>query len=56
MNKQQQPDSSISDTFAHCLRVTSLNLLGLTVREKSVTKILMFERSTELGDSMSIEN
>ena len=35
-NKQQQPDSSIYDTSAYCIR--SFNLLGLTVPEKSVTK------------------
>ena len=42
MNKQQQPDSGIHDTSAHC---PSYNLQGLTVPEKSVTKqnILMFE-------------
>ena len=37
-NKQQQPDSGIHDTSAHFPRVPSFNLLGLTVREKSVTK------------------
>ena len=38
MNKQQQPDSGIQDTSAHCPRVPSFNLLGLIVPEKSVTK------------------
>ena len=46
-NKQQQPDSGIHDTSAHCPRVyhvslstcvPSFNLLGLTFPEKSVTK------------------
>ena len=36
---QQQPDSGIHDTSAHCSRVyPSFNLLGLTVPEKSVKK------------------
>ena len=39
MNKQQQPDSSIHDTSAHCSRVYQVfNLLSLTVPEKSETK------------------
>ena len=39
MNKQQQPDSGIHDTSAHCPQcVPNFNLLGLTVPEKSVTK------------------
>ena len=48
-NKQQQPDSGIHDTSAHCpLSVPSFNLLGLTVPEKSVTKIfLMLENCRE---------
>ena len=38
-NKQQQPDSSIHDTSAHCPRVYLVfNVLSLTVRENSVTK------------------
>ena len=46
-NKQQQPDSCIHDTSAHCPRVyqvslstcvPSFNILGLTFPEKSVTK------------------
>ena len=37
--QQQQPDSGIHDTSAHCPRVYQFsNLLGLTVPEKSVTK------------------
>ena len=39
MNKQQQPDSSIQDTSAHCLWVYQISIiLGLTVPEKSVMK------------------
>ena len=39
MNKQQQPDSGIHDTSAHCLMcVPSFNLQGLTVPEKRVMK------------------
>ena len=38
MNKQQQPDSGIQDTSAHCSRVyQSFNLLGFTGPEKSGT-------------------
>ena len=40
MNKQQQPDSGKHDTSAHCTCVPSVNLLGHTVSEKSVTKNL----------------
>ena len=36
MTKQQQPDSCMHDTSAHCPR--GFNLLGLTVPEESVTK------------------
>ena len=43
-NKQQQPDSGIHDTSAHCPRcVPSFNRLGLTVPEKSVTKNFHFK-------------
>ena len=38
MNKQQQSDSGIHDTSAHCPRVPSFKLLGLIVPEKCVTK------------------
>ena len=40
MSKQQQTDSGIHDTSAHCTCVPSFNLLGHTVSEKSVTKNL----------------
>ena len=46
-NQQQHPDSSTHDTSANFQPVPSFNLLGLTVPEKSVTKILMFENWRE---------
>ena len=47
MNKQQQPDSSINNTSAHCPRVPSSNL-GLAVPEKNVMKkCLMLENWRE---------
>ena len=38
-NKQLQPDSGIEDTSSHCPCIPSFNFVGLTVPEKSVTKI-----------------
>ena len=52
-NKQQQPDSSIHDTSAHCPRVYQVSIfLASQLPRKAWRKILMFERSSELGDSI----
>ena len=51
-NKQLQPDSSKHDTSAHCPRVYQVSIFQASQFLRKVWWKILFERSTELGDSI----